>query len=424
MEDILTMSQRELKRLHVIRKAIDKCIKQREAAQLLQLSQRQIRRLVKRVRNESDKGLIHRSRGKQSHRAISPGIKQKVLALCRGKYAGFNPTFASEKLFERDKIKISREALRQWFITEGIPYDKRKARPHRAWRERKAHCGEILQMDGSHHDWLEGRRGPCVLMGYIDDATSRVYARFYEYEGTFPAMDSFKRYCLKYGLPLSIYLDCHSTYKGWRKATVEEDLSNQRPLSQFGMALEELGVHLIHAQSAPAKGRVERLFKTFQDRLIKEMRLRALSSITQANEFLSHYLPIFNKRFNVEPLNPEDLHRHLPKGIDLSKILSVKTARALRNDFTVVHEGKLYQVEDNVRSKEVIVEERLNGSLLITYKGRALRYKEITQRPVKIRQPRKHRVYLPVPKDHPWRNFRLPGSHRFEAKEEALAGAL
>jgi len=424
VEDILTMSQRELKRLYVIRKAIDKRLKQREAAALLELSERQIRRLAKRVREESDKGIIHRSRGRQSHRAIAESIKNKVLRLCRTIYTGFSPTFASEKLFERNKIKVSRETLRQWFITKGLPYEKRKARPHRKWRLRKAYCGEMIQMDGSHHDWFEARGPKCVLIGYIDDASSRVYARFYEYEGTMPAMDSFKRYILKYGLPQSVYLDCHSTYKSTKKQTIEDELLNRQSLSQFGRALEELGVNLIHAQSAPAKGRVERLFKTFQDRLIKEMRLKGLKSITEGNEFLSHYLPIFNKRFNVMPLQNEDLHRPLAEGINLDKIFSVKTPRALRNDFTVVHESKLYQIEDNIRSKEVIVEERINSSLFITYKGRVLRYKEITQRPAKIKQPYKvHQTYIP-PRDHPWRSFRLPGSLRLEAKEEVLAGAL
>lgn len=427
MEDILTMSQKELKRLHVIRKAIDKRIKQREAAELLGLSQRQIRRLVKRVREESDKGIIHRLRGVKSHRAVCEKIKSKALGLCRGIYAGFNPTFASEKLFERNKIEISRETLRQWFIAEGIPYEERKARPHRRWRERKAHCGEMVQMDGSHHDWFEGRAPECVLMGYIDDASSRVYARFYEYEGTLPAMDSFRRYALKYGLPQDVYLDRHSTYKSTKKPSIEDELLNREALSQFGRALEELGVSLIHAQSAPAKGRVERLFKTFQDRLIKEMRLRRLKSIAEGNEFLNQYLPVFNKRFNVFALKDEDLHRPLPAGLDLNRIFSKKTPHALRNDFTVAHEGKLYQVGDNVRTKEVIVEERINGSLLITYKGRALRYHEIAQRPQKPVQPQKQhkpRVYEPVPKDHPWRRFKLPGSINFEAKEEALAGAL
>ena len=424
MEDILNMSQKDLRRLHVIRKAIEKSLKQCEAAKLLELSERQVRRLVRRVRKESDQGIIHRSRGKVSHRAIVGSVKNKILRLCKTRYAGFNPTFASEKLFERDKIAVSRETLRQYFMAEGIAYDKRKARPHRRWRQRKAHCGEMVQMDGSHHDWFEDRREPCVLMGYIDDASSRVYARFYEYEGTWPAMDSFKRYALRYGLPVSVYLDRHATYKGRRNPTIQEELSNRQPLSQFGRSLEELGVCLIHAQSAPAKGRVERLFKTFQDRLVKEMRLKGIKSIHQANAFLNGYLPVFNRRFNVEPLNPNNLHRPLPEGIGLDKILSVKTPHALRNDSTVVHEGKLYQVQDQVRTKEVIIEERVNGSLLITYKGRELRYKEIMQHPIRPQKPRAWRkAYIP-PSDHSWRKFRLPGSLHFEAKEEVSAGAL
>ena len=424
MEDILTMSQRELNWLHIIRKAIDRRIKQKEAAGLLEISERQIRRLVKRIREESDKGIIHRSRSKVSHNAIPQAIKQKALSLCKSIYAGFNPTFASEKLFERNKIEISRETLRQWFIHEGMAYDKRKARPHRKWRPRKEHCGQMLQLDGSHHDWFEGRAPWCVLMGYIDDATSRVYARFYDYEGTRPAMDSFKRYILKYGLPMSIYFDRHSTYKSTKKQTTEDELLNRHSLSQFGRALEELGVHFIHAQSAPAKGRIERLFKTFQDRLVKEMRLRNINGIAGGNEFLGHYLPVFNKRFNVAALREEDLHRSLSKEADLDKIFSIRTLRALRNDFTVVHEGRLYQVEDNIRTKEVVVEERLNGCLLITYKGRALRYKQIAQKPAKIQQPRKMRVYKPAAMDNPWRAFRLPGSQATQRSEEALVGAL
>jgi transposase len=424
VEDILTMSQRELKRLHVIRKTIDKGITQKVAASLLELSQRHLRRLIKRIREESDKGIIHRSRGKVSHRATEEATRKRILSLCRGRYTGFNPTFASEKLFERDNIRISRETLRQWFISEGIRYDRRKARPHRQWRQRKACCGEMVQMDGSHHKWFEGRGPECVLMGYIDDATSRVYARFYEYEGTFPAMDSFKRYALRYGLPHTVYLDCHSTYKGHKTPAIEDELLNKQTLSQFGRALDELGVHLIHAQSAPAKGRIERLFKTFQDRLVKEMRLRGVKSIAEGNEFLGHYLPVFNRRFNVVATQPEDLHRPLPAGIDLAKIFSIRTVRALRNDFTVVHASKLYQVEDAVRTKEVTVEERLSGALCITYKGRVLRYREILQRPHKVRQPRKAREYKSPAMDNTWRLFRLAGSQKTQIDEKAFAGAL
>ncbi|MFH1287489.1 MAG: ISNCY family transposase [bacterium] len=414
MKDIFKMSQKEINRLHIIRKAIDKRIGQREASEILELSERQIRRLVRRIKEESDKGIIHRSRGGDPHHAIAEGIRRKVLDLCRGRYSGFNPTFASEKLFEREKIKISHETLRQWFIAENIEYERRESRPHRMWRERRAHCGEMVQMDGSHHAWFEGRREPCVLMGYIDDADSHIYARFYEYEGTIPAMDSFKRYILKHGVPHAVYLDCHTTYKGGHKRTIEDELLNRESLSHFGKALRELDVRLIHARSPQAKGRVERLFKTLQDRLVKEMRLMGIDSIAEANKFLSKYLLAFNKRFSVEALMPEDLHRSLSKSVDLDKIFSVKTVRVLRNDFTVIHGGRLYQVEERTRAKEVTVEERINGSLFIMYKGRALRYRKIEKRPERIKEAIKqsgkmHTFYI-LPKDHPWRNFRLPGS--------------
>ena len=324
VEEILTMSQKELKRLHVIRKAIEKGITQQGAAELLEIGERQVRRIIQRVRIEADKGVIHRSRGKLSHRATNGTIKKKILSFCRGIYSGFNPTFASEKLFERNKIAISRETLRQWFIAEGIRYEKRKARPHRQWRERKQHYGEMVQMDGSHHGWFEGRGQPCVLMGYIDDATSKVYARFYTYEGTIPAMDSFKRYIVKHGIPVSIYLDRHAAYKSKGKATIEEELSGREPMSEFERALDDLGVRVIFAQSAPAKGRIERLFKTFQDRLIKEMRLRRIKSIPEGNTFLRMYLPVFNKRFGVLAAEDENLHRQIPVGIDLDGVFLLR----------------------------------------------------------------------------------------------------
>jgi transposase len=380
-KDIITMSQRELKRLELIRRALDRVIKQREAAGILGLSERQIRRLVKRVRKEGAEGIIHKSRGKPSHRMVPKRVKSKVLKLCEGIYKGFNPTFAAEKLSERDGITISRETIRGWFIAEEIEYDKRKGRPHRQWRERKHYFGEMIQVDGSHHDWFEGRGPACVLMGYIDDARGQVYARFYEYEGTIPAMDSFKRYSEKYGLPVSIYLDCHSTYKAQAEPTIEEQLEGKVPATQFGRALKELGVEIIYALSPQAKGRIERLFRTFQDRLVKEMRLRKISTIEGANTFLESYVPLYNKRFSAAAAKDGDLHRPLSRGLDLDAILRVKTEHVLRNDFTVVHKKRLYQVLSRVRAKQVVVEERLDGRIEITYKGERLDYKEITKLP-------------------------------------------
>jgi hypothetical protein len=295
--------------------------------------------------------------------------------------------------------------VRNWFIDEKIPYDGRKVRQHRQWRERKHSFGEMEQVDGSFEYWF-GDRGPrCVLMAYIDDATSNVFARFYEYEGTIPALDSFKHYVKRHGIPLSVYIDRHATYKSRREATIEEQLANKEPLTQFKRALVELGVGVIHAWSPQAKGRVERLFRTLQDRLIKEMKLKGISTIEDGNRFLEYYLPIFNKRFSVKAGQDEDLHRPIPAGFDLDSVLCKKTEHVLRNDFTVAHERKLYQVLDNIRARKVLVEEKVDGGLMISFKGKRLNYKEITQRPKRegVASPSKPRVYWSPPMDHPWK---------------------
>ena len=328
-------SQRELKRLHVIHKILDRELKQIEAKAVLNLSDRQIRRIVKTVRREGDKGVAHKSRGKPSNAAIPKKIRARIISLYKEKYKGFGPLLASEKLFEIDKIKLSDETLRKWLIAEGEWKVSRGNKEHRQWRERKQCFGEMVQMDGSHHDWLEGRGPKLVLMGYIDDATNDVSSVFYDHEGTMPAMDSFKKYIEKKGIPNSIYLDKHTTYKSNGKQTKEDELNNRRPLSQFERACEELGVDVIHADSPQAKGRIERLFKTFQDRLIKEMRLKGVKTEEDANKFLDEYLPIYNERFKVEPAKKTDLHRAVPEGANLDDILCRKTVRVLRNDFTI-----------------------------------------------------------------------------------------
>ena len=425
-KDMIAMSQEDLRRLAVIHKAIDKRVTQVEVAGILDLSDRQVRRIIARVSEDGDKGVIHQSRGQPSHNATALKIKKRVINLCRKTYEGFGPTLASEKLFERDKIDISRETLRQWLRHEKLPYRDRKKRPHRQWRERKHHYGQMVQMDGSHHDWFEGRGPKCVLMGYIDDATGIPFARFCPYEGSLTAMDSFKGYIKKHGIPLSVYLDKHSTYKSTKKRTIEDELNNIDPLSQFGRALSELGVELIHANSPEAKGRIERLFETFQDRVIKEMRLRKIGSIDEANKFLEWYLPVFSKRFGVPPAKEGDLHRPLPKGIDLDRILCVKTERALNNDFTVVHDKKLYQILDNVRAKKVMVEEHIDGTMIIRHKDASLKFKEITARPKKA-EPKKayefrlKRVYAPVPADHPWKRFKINPQYTHYSQREKVA---
>jgi hypothetical protein len=232
---MIAMSRRETKRLHIIHQALDKRITQKTAAELVGLSSRQLRRILKRVREEGDDGISHRSRGKASNRRFSPKVKDKVLKLYQGQYGDFGPTFASEKLLEVHKIKLSDETLRffLWLNQGDISYEKRKGRKHRQWRERKHHFGEMVRLDGSHHDWFEGRGSECVLMGYIDDATGTVSGRFYDYEGTMPAMDSFNRYIKRYGIPQSVYLDKHSTYKSTTKQSIQDELEDKKPMSQF-----------------------------------------------------------------------------------------------------------------------------------------------------------------------------------------------
>lgn len=425
-KDIIEMSLREVKRLKVVQEAIDRHITQKAAASIMGLSERQARRLVKVVREEGDRGIIHKSRGRPSNRKTPGKVKDKVFLLYREKYHEFGPTLASEKLLELDGIKVSDETLRLWLIEAGLWQKKRKRSSHRQWRQRKECFGEMVQMDGSHHDWLEGRGPELVLMGYIDDATNTTFARFYDYEGTAPAMDSFKRYVRKYGLPQSVYLDRHTTYKSTRKLTEWEELEGLEPMSQFERALEELGVEVIHAYSPQAKGRIERLFGVLQDRLIKEMRLRGIKTKDEANVFLGEYLPKYNKRFRVCPANNTEVHVRLPRYFNLDKYLCIKTERTVRNDNTIAHNGKLYQIEAGTKTKKVMVEERLNGTMHVVSPvrdkslngvrdGVSLKYKEIEARPIRItvkslaskRRPR----YIP-PKDHPWRRYQYSGSRQ------------
>ena len=414
-KDIIVMRVTELKKLKVIQEAIRKKITQIAAAVILGLSERQVGRLVNGVRKEGERGIVHKSRGRPSNHKLSEDVKGKTIWLYKEQYHDFGPTLAAEKLKEINGISISEETLRKWLIEEGLWKKKRKRKKHRQWRERKECLGEMVQMDGSHHDWLEGRGPDLVLMGYIDDATSKVFARFYDYEGTIPAMDSFKQYIEVNGLPQSVYVDKHSTYKSQGKLTIEEELAGlEEPMSQFERALEELGVEVIHAHSPQAKGRVERLFGTFQDRVIKEMRLKGIKNKEEANDFLEGYLPGYNERFSRPPANETDVHVRLAKNFDLDSYLCIKTERTVRKDNTISLDSKLYQIEETVRTKKVTIEERVDGSLRITSNVGQLRYKQIEERPKnekteKTLKPRKR--YIP-PKDHPWREWQNRGSNQ------------
>lgn len=407
-EDRIVMSARELRRVHVIRQVLEKQLPQGKAGEALGLTTRQIRRLLQRMRAEGDRGLAHRGRGKPSNRRIREPVKATVLRLYETRYGDFGPTLAVKQLAERHGITLSAETLRRWLCARGIDHFTRRKRPHRAWRLRRAHRGELVQLDGSHHDWLEGRGPRCVLMAYIDDASSRVFARFYEYEGTLPALDSFQRYVKRYGIPLAVYADKHTTYRSPAEPTVEEQLAGVKPTSQFGRALADLGVELIPAHSPQAKGRIERLFHTLQDRLIKEMRVAGIATLADANRVLPAWLAQYNRRFAVQPAQATDLHRPLPAGTDVRAVLAVKTRRVLRRDWTVAHGGQLYQIHDRLRATHVLIEERVEGTLRILHHDRPLTYQLLSARPRPVVPP--PRRWIPQPPvtpraTHPWNRF-------------------
>ena len=280
-KDIFMMKGKEIKRYQVIRKVLERGINQQEASEYLGISDRQVRRIVKRVRLNGESGVIHKLRGKEGNRHSQVRFKQKVLELYQKSYWDFGPTLASEKLLERDGVKINDETLRLWLIKEGLWQLKKQKKPKdRTRRQRREHFGQMTQMDGSHHDWLEGRGPKLVLMGYIDDATNRFHGRFYDYEGTMPAMGGLKGYIKRYGLPGSIYLDKHSTYKNNRQQRYTDwPFRDEEELTQFARACKQLGIELIFAHSPQAKGRVERVFKTLQDRLVKELRLEQIRAV-------------------------------------------------------------------------------------------------------------------------------------------------
>lgn len=419
-EDIIMMRHKELKRIHLIHKVLEGEITQGKAAELASLSERQVRRIVKRIREEGDKGIVHKRRGKESSRKTHHKLKERIVSLYRQHYEGFGPTLTSEKLFERDGIQVSKETVRTFLLETGDWQKKRNRKKYRQWRQRKGHSGEMVQMDGSQHDWLEDRAPKCVLMAYIDDATGRVCGRFYEYEGTIPAMDSFKRYIRRYGIPISIYFDRHTTYKSPSDPSIEDEINGTKPLSEFGRALKELDVELIYAYSPQAKGRVERLFATLQDRLVKEMRLRGISTIEEANRFLDdNYWADFNKRFMVKAQHKEELHRAVPKGLKLDKILCIRTERTVRNDNTVTHNTKLYQLKEAFPKKaKIVVQERVDGSMIMTYQGVRIKYRAIAARPERVQQKKRtvrRRATTTPAADHPWRKSIEKGKKIWQA---------
>jgi hypothetical protein len=408
-KDILMMSRKEIKRYQVIRKVLDKQIKQVEAAEYFGISSRQVRRITHRVLKDGEKGVIHKLRGKEGNRKTDINFKQKVLELYKKNYWDFGPTLASEKMLERDGVKVSDETLRLWLIKEGLWQLKKQRKPKdRTRRERREHIGQMVQMDGSHHDWLEGRGPKLVLMGYIDDATNRLHGQFYNYEGTMPAMGGLKGYIKRYGLPGSIYLDKHSTYKYTRQQRYTDwPFRDEEELTQFSRACKQLGIELIFAHSPQAKGRVERVFKTLQDRLVKELRLGQINTLQDANRLLKVYLPIFNRKFEVSAKGSGDFHRTVDKKLNLDDILSIQTECFLRNDRTLVKDKQWYQILTKTRAQRIILHEHLDGQIGITHGKTKFTFKLIEAPAPKAYQPVVPRFKvrgMKIPaKNHWWR---------------------
>lgn len=419
-KDVITMSKKEFERLSIIHKVINKRITQLKAAEMIGIGDRQIRRIVKKVELHGDTAIIHGNRGCESPRKIPVKKIDEITRIIKKRYHDFGPLFASEKLFECHDIKISKEKLRQIMIEADIWTPKKESsKTIHQWRERRHHWGEMPQMDGSTHDWFEGRGPKCTLMAYVDDATSSLFARFYDFEGTFSAMDSLRRYINLHGLPQSIYFDRHSTYKTTRQPNQDEALKDEYAKTQFGRSLKELEIKPIFALSPQAKGRIERNFKTLQDRLVKELRLANVSSIEEANLFLETYLPKYNAKFARDPLNKENFHKPLPKNIDLDNIFCLKEFRSIGRDYSFRWKNRIFVLNNpsiTLKKQRICVMEQFNGKISAKFKDKLLDIMEVTQSDLqaiaKVQKAtqkfiKKQRVYFKPPKNHPWRNFTL-----------------
>jgi len=386
-----------------------------EAGGLLELSYRQVRRLRQRYRKQGDAGLVHGLRGRPSNRGHDRSLREAAVALYRAHYSGFGPTLACEYLASRHQLVVDDQTLRRWLTAAGLWRRCRKAPRHRRRRARKACFGELVQLDGSHHDWFEGRRadGICVLMVMIDDATSWTYAQFFEGETTHAAMVMLRDWALAHGLPRRLYPDRHSIYRvNTQNAEEIESRTGQRPRTQFGRAMAELGVSITCAKSPQAKGRVERMNGTLQDRLVKALRVEGIDDIAAANVYLqSTFLPQLNARFALAPADATDVHM-MVNASQLGAALCERADRVVSKDQCVMWAGRVLQLHArlNLAHKRVEVRRLLDGqtqvlrhNTLISYRILAVHPpKTVAQPPLKQRNVQDQKPWKP-PADHPWR---------------------
>src|SRR5438105_1262018 len=313
--ETLRMSRKERKRLTIMAGVKSDDLTLVQAAGLANLSYRQVKRVWRRYQDQGDAGLVHRLRGRASPRRKDPELRARILARVEDRYADFGPTLAAEYLLG-EGLKVDHETLRRWLVAEGTREVRRRRQQHRQWRERKPCFGAMVQLDGSDHDWFEGRRARAVLMVMVDDATGEVWAQFFEQETTRASYDIFEGWVRRRGVPQGVYPDRDSIYRCEAEGSLADQLAGKEPQTQFGRAMEQLGVELILANSPQAKGRVERMNGTLQDRLVKALRLEGISDLTAANKYLRQtFLPALNRRFKVKPASATDVHRAAPQGL-------------------------------------------------------------------------------------------------------------
>ncbi len=420
------MSEKEVRRAGVLARVKEGNLKLVSAAKILDLSYRQTKRLWQRYRQRGAAALVHGSAGRRSNQAKPKEFRKKVLRLIREHYSGevgerLGPKLATEHLEEEQGLSVHPETLRLWMLEEGLWSRQRKHKPYRKRRERKAHFGELVQMDGSFHAWLEDRGPQLCLINMVDDATGTTLAQFHEQETIWGAVDVFRAWVKKYGVPQALYTDGKNVYV--RPPNQEERESGQAPLTQFGRMCAALGTKIIAASSPQAKGRVERNHSTHQDRLVKKLRLKKISTKVEANAFLrQRYLPDHNRRFRRAAAAAEDLHRRAPEGSELDRIFCLEQERVIGNDWVIHYEGRLLQLERQSRyppaGQKVTIREARDGNLKVYYRGQKMVWREIPAPPaarpamkprtlpVKIRRSQKPTM------SHPWRSSyqtMLPG---------------
>lgn len=421
MKGYLTMSTKEAERITIMDNLIAKRIKQKHAGRVLNLSIRQVRRLMKRYKKGGKPGLIHQSRGRLSNRSIPAGKREEIISLISKHYQDFGPTLACEKLSLIHGISFSAETIRK-IMTDGnlwLP-KKKKVKDLHPYRDRRACLGELIQADGSPHKWFEERADSFTLLAFIDDATSKIMdGCFVDYEGTFTLFEATEHYLKTHGKPLSFYVDKHSTFKINRQSNVEEDLKDKQAQSQFSRAMDELGVEVIFANSPEAKGRIERLFETLQDRLVKEMRLKGIADKKEATRFFrEEYIPFHNSKFAVAPREKANLHRVLLPTDDLGKIFTLRSKRIVSKDLIVRYKNTRYQLQPEsgyrytLRHAVVAVMEDRKGKVSFIYKDKTIACRiavkevkpEKTFQVVSSKEFKDNRIKIPD-WDHPWRQM-------------------